>query len=87
MVWFSLVYKLKFSNCTLDYIQGTCRQTAHPYLADAEFVEIVIVAQNGYFVRHCSTYTRPILYLKTEHTQSTFQAHNPKALDPFPLFN
>lgn len=37
--------------------------TGHPHLPNAVFVEIVVVPQDGYLVGHCSTYTRPVVYL------------------------
>lgn len=33
------------------------------HLSNAEFVEIVVVAQDGDFAGHCSTYTLAIVYL------------------------
>lgn len=38
----------------------------HTHLPNAVFVEVVIVAQDGDLVRHCSTYTRPVVYLRGE---------------------
>lgn len=42
---------------------GQIELTGHTHLTNAVFVEIVVVAQNGYLVRHCSAYTRPVVYL------------------------
>ena len=37
--------------------------TGHTHLTDAVFVQIVVVAQDGYLVGHCSTYTRTVIDL------------------------
>lgn len=50
------------------HLQLHIELTGHTHLANAVFVEIVIVAQDGYLVRHCSTYTRTVVYLKGERT-------------------
>ena len=40
----------------------------HTHLTNTVFVEIVIVAQNGDLIRHCSTYTWTVVYLERERT-------------------
>lgn len=44
---------------------------SNTHLTDTVFVEIVIVPQNGDFVWHSSTYTRPVVYLQRECSHVT----------------
>lgn len=50
-------------------------RTTGTHLTNAVFVEIVVVAQNGYLVRHRSTYTGPVVYLQRERRRQFVQSH------------